>query len=180
MPAAGEFLNSTGKTVKIQAINRVTLARLQAARNIPQPPTYEVTLAGGGKETHEHTADTINTPEERLLWDAYQLKLRTEQVEFNQRFFEFVVTFGIASEPPDDGWERRYQRFGLVVPDDPLERKLFWVENEILVTADDAARLFQAVLQLGETDKEAAEQIAAGFRAGAQRDADTEAEEGEE
>lgn len=178
MPAAGEFTNSTGLTVRITAINQATLARLHSARQIPQPPTYTVPVVGGGTETHNHTAETLETEADKIAWATYQIQLRTEQMEFNRRFYEFVVLFGIISDPPDDGWEKRYNRLGLSVPDDPIERKLFWVENEVLVTPEDGAGLFLAVLRMSETDKEAAEQIAAGFRAGARRDADKPAEKG--
>ena len=136
------------------------------------PPTYAAELAGGGTQTFEHDEDTLEVtpgmvlsealgdPEKakeiaahrtavnREAWADYMsanARLIAEQSALRME----IMLDGVKAELPEDGaWEVRRRRRHLEVPDDLAEKRLYWIQRELLVTPADAEEALAAIIRL--------------------------------
>lgn len=159
------FVTAAGVELKVKAINRFKVDAIFGRLNKVRPPTYEVEIAGGGKEVLEHTEQTIQTDEERAAWDTYIKELARVQAEVNHAFVNLIMLDGIDFEIPA-GWEDQQKFLGIEVPANPFERKVHYIFTELMTDDQDFPNLCTAILQLGRTNMEAAADVAKGFRAG--------------
>jgi hypothetical protein len=137
-------------------------------------PTYETKVAGG---------DTINLPMDEVIaknkdrmdeWNAYSKLVQMNEARFTQKWIELLIWEGIDLEVPDKDseWQKTSEYFGLTVPDNPIERKLFYVYNEFLGTTDDLGELVAQISIVSQIDEDAVAKLRDSFRHGVQGQAD--------
>ena len=154
--------HALGVQEEFQAIERAQRAK-GAALNVP---TYKAITASGAVEEHPHDETTLQTDEDRAAWAAYTAARQALNREINERTTRVLLLEGMVCGEPPAEWLAKQKRYGLDVPEDPDDRKLAYIETEILRTTDDimqAAMRIQALSMTGivEIDIEAAE---AAFR----------------
>src|SRR3990167_3950686 len=122
------------------------------------PPTYTAELAGGGTQTFEHDEDTLEVTPEMVLSEALDDPEKAKEIaahrtavnreawadymSANARLIAEqsalrmeIMLDGVKAELPEDGaWEARRKRRHLEVPDDPIEKRLYYIQRELLVT----------------------------------------------
>jgi len=104
------------------------------------PPAYTITTATGEvegpfpftEETLDDPQDPIQTRINHAKWQQYIAAREELEAELNEKRFVAWIMLGVDCEVPDDGWEDKYELFGVEVPDNPLERKAFWLIYEVL------------------------------------------------
>ena len=139
------------------------------------PPTYAAELAGGGTQTFEHDEDTLEVTPEMVVQEVGEAGIKAEEAEriasertianreawadylnANARLIAEqsalrmeIMLDGVKAEIPEDGaWEARRRRRHLEVPDDPAEKRLYWIQRELLVTPADAEEALAAIIRL--------------------------------
>ena len=139
------------------------------------PPTYAAELAGGGTQTFEHDEDTLEVTPEMVLgdnpdftqeaaaeiataktavnreaWEAY-IKANARLIaEQNALRMEMLLDGVLAELPADGAWEARRKRRHLEVPQDPVEKRLYWIQRELLITAADARDAIIDIMRISQ------------------------------
>lgn len=202
---------STGHEIKCNPVARqmATIGTSIADPPKPAPPQYEMTGAGGAKEKRDHDEHSIQDPKtsdkERAAWDKYQARLEKWQAkvdenaetrdEMNARFVA-LRGFDVPGRPTDDElklWAEEQELLFGVAPDrdnglpERINVYLFWIEQMVLATEDDAKKVMLGIMRASGLDQEATDQAVSMFwgplgndsRSGADSDRDPRTLEGE-
>lgn len=172
------FTTSRGFEITFQPIPQMLIDRVRTSHKLPEPPYYEIKTLTGAIEKHAHDETTLETDADRAAWADYQRQLAETNEHINRSFMRLVFLRGIEIEmPQDDTWVREQKLLGITIPDDPLERKLHWIETEVIATVDDADRITRGALEASGVPQEALAQAEDTFRRSAQRDAAQESDD---
>lgn len=142
------YTTSRGYVVEFQAIPTL-ISKLSQQYPPPPAPTYQVAVPGGF-ETHTHDETTLETPEDRAAWEAYQEALRAHTQQVIQAQLRLCLMRGITVVGDDpsktyDGWAEEQTLIGFKVPESPAERKLHWLETEVLSDSADLINILGGV-----------------------------------
>jgi len=148
----------TGREIEYEPVSPIVLEMAEAgvkrefvARGEPiDPPTYTVSLAGGGTQSFPHDPTTLTTDEDKATWAKYQdakQRLEDEQGKIRTNIVLDCLV-GIAL-PDDDSWEKRQKARKVDVPQEPDEKLIHYIKTEILKSSADFRCLTDAILQAG-------------------------------
>jgi len=171
------YVTVNGREVEYQAISLDTLRlswlgieKKHRERGEPlDPPTYEVVTASGAKLNEPHDATTDKTPEEKIVWDAYQAAMSRLQYAKNFVLMQYIFEDGLESIqlPVDDTWLEKHKRRLVEIPEDTDKLREFYITAEVLKTPDDIAGITASVMLLsqeGKVDEAALETALESFR----------------
>ena len=135
---------------QIQRINATVEAQWRKRGEPIDPPTYTITTATGETETHAHDADSVatGTDEERVAWEAYQTARAEMEAEQRLRTTKFLLLNGIVGHEPTEEWAEEQAYWGLEVPEDPRERRLAYLQAEVLKTPQDTIDAMGEIMRL--------------------------------
>lgn len=123
-------------------------------------PTYH-TSAG---EDLPHDVSSLETDEDRAAWEKYQNIVQKHQAHVSEKMLRFFLYYGVKVNPDDDqGWQERQQFFGIEIPDDPIARKIHYIQSELIFSADDLQQITRRVMTLGGVRPEVVDAAAATF-----------------
>lgn len=164
----GENSFTTSRGVKIHFLGIATLIEAlresQEAKK-PKPPTYEVKTLGGAVEQHIHDETTLETEADKTNWAAYQQQLRAWEKQSEKDLMRLLMLRGIDLKFPDDTrWEQEHKFVGLDVPTDPLEKRMHYIETEVLGGVADYEALMLGVMRISGVTEEKLSQVEASFR----------------
>lgn len=129
-------------------------AGLNAKWPEPTEPTYEVETAAGDTEVHRHTEKSLVTDEDKVAWDAYQSEKQAWDAEFGRRFLRGLQIECIEFAEKE-GWEEKQKFLGFAIPtDNPFERRLHYIQSEIIGDEDDVLMCFMAPMELAGMEDE--------------------------
>ena len=166
------FITSRGIELAFKPIPQMLIDRVQRTHKLPDPPTYEVKSVTGVTETHYHDETTLETDDDRAAWAAYIAARDAELVEANRAFMRLVFLRGVeCAMPGDDTWEREQALMGIDVPIDAIEKRLHYLETEVVATVQDADVIVRGVLEASGVPQEALAQAEDTFRHSPRRDA---------
>lgn len=152
------FTTSSGEDLPIGPISLLDVQLAQQAvvqefrlRGEPiDPPTYSVETIGGDIEYHPHTAVTIKdaSPEEVTAFTLHLEAINRMNAAIERRT-KLVYYEGIkVNLPADDAWAtRREQLFGEIIPTDPEERRIYYVDKIKLKTPADKNGIIWAITE---------------------------------
>lgn len=157
---------TNGMIVPIKAVSQHLIQLAYGSIKFPEPPTYEIKLPGGDVQTFPHDEKSIKqTPEDAPKWAEYQRKLAEANAEQQRKTLELFVLEGTLLElPEDDSWMKRHKRLGAEIPEDELDRLLYWAFTEVFTTVDDQIALYTGVMRLFGIDEGDLASIEASFR----------------
>lgn len=139
------------------------------ARGEPiDPPTYEITFAGGSKGKEPHDETTLQTDEDRANWALYVDATNRMVAEKENIRAEFIYedALGAIKIPDDDKWKEKYIRRKIALPEDAEKLRRFYIDNEILVTKADKVAIWfmvNSLSQAGKVDEAALETTLESF-----------------
>jgi hypothetical protein len=120
-------------------------------------PTYDVETAGGGKETYDLDAESIQVPDNeeetakrQADWDAHQdalLRLKKKQYDITSKIVLNAIDIPL---PEDETWIKEQEDLYIEVPEDPYDRWFHWLETEVLHPTD-VINLVAEILTLSAT-----------------------------
>lgn len=156
-----EFESSRGAVVSLTAMPPMLMARIEAQVDEEfgeiNPPTYTVEAIGGEPQVIEHTAKTVETPEEKEAWIAYKDRLTERQTEKGNRVMRALQVQcmePVFENGDEEAWIKRQEYIGMSVPDDELDRKLFWIESEFIGSTEDMMQALKIPMELAGVDPE--------------------------
>lgn len=127
-------------------------------------PTYTITTAAGDTETHPHNETTLQTAEERAAWAEYVESRDTAGDKLNDAIWLAVRLKAIKVElPKDNTWIAEQARMGMAVPEDPIDRRLHYIQTEVIGGVRDIVRL-TAIANGADLDEEALSAAEDSFR----------------
>jgi len=169
MSESNTYVTRRGVAIKLCLFSPVLRDKVRQSVEYPEPPMYEAKTAGGGVEKHIYTEDMLETDEEREMWRQYQGRRLAADLQLYDRLGKLALIRGTGIDIPE-GWEQEQLLFGIEVPEDPLERKLHWIETEAVESNNDLRDLILAVLQYQNTTEEERAIAAASFPDSMERD----------
>lgn len=160
------YTSSRGIDVPLKAVSQFKIDALRTSREIPEAPTYEAEVFGGEKETLELDAVAAENQDRMEEWKEYQKALLKERSEFGVRFNTLIVFEGVDLEPPgeDSDWEKSCKALGLKIPENPVDRKIFFINTEMLGTPEDMGGLVTAIFESSKFSPEVIQKMKATFR----------------
>lgn len=163
-----EFRTSSGKTVMLQSVSPLLIQKVNATIQDPKPPTYKMdTLLG--EEVFEYDEKSIQdetaTNEDRAAWKKYTDGLEEAERKRREKLIDILFTKGIVIEVPDDGWEEEQRFLGAEVPENPIARRIHYIQTEVFTSAQDLTDAIAKLMQLtaGITEEDMVE-IRQSFR----------------
>jgi len=171
----GTHTTRKGVVIRLRLFSPVLRDKIRQSVEFPEAPIYVAKTAGGGKEEHEYTADMIETDDEKAMWAEHQGKLLAANLMLFERLGKLALIRGTENDIPD-GWEKEQEFFGIEAPDDPIERKLHWIETEAVESNDDLSALILAILAYQSVTEEERAAAAASFPSPVEGDTTSETE----
>lgn len=166
------FTTSRGVEVTFHGI-ALLLDKLQDSFRPPDPPTYETELPGTldpatGKprtETHILDAQSAVTDEDKAALAAYEAKAAEVLNAYNAAMMRLIYLRGITyAEPAGDAWVAEQSFLGLEVPLEPIERKLHYIETEVIGTPEDIEQIMLGVMEASSVPQATLDGMQAAFR----------------
>lgn len=155
---------SSGKDLTVLPLSPLLMQRINdSLPPRPTPPTYEADTAGGGVEVMTHDETTLQTEEEKTAWAEYQGRLASWSAEQSKRFLRVFFARGVhlnLDAAALDRWAKEMKYLGVNVPegnpDDPevyIERKVLYVETELIGSGGDMLTIMQEIMKLTGVDE---------------------------
>lgn len=165
------FTSSRGIDIQIRPISQFKLDAVRASREEVPVPTYEADLAGGDKETLALDAISAKNKGREEEWKQYLLNVEVEKKEFGKRFNDFICYLGVEVEVPDEEsqWQKISNSLKIKIPEDEVQRKVFYINTELLGTPQDMGDLITTVLQASRLAPEVIEKMKDTFRTALER-----------
>lgn len=173
------WTSSRGITIKLAPLSPLLIEKMKLGVDrdigVPKKPTYE-TIVGTGEnittQEIEHDEKSIEeTPQDKPKWDAYVAHVKKHEAELNARFLRAVKMMVVRFDmPEDDGWIEIQKMIGVDVPDDPDERRIHYLDTEILGDPQDLFEIATRATMAGGLDKESRAAAIALFRGAIQKE----------
>lgn len=184
-----KYKTMMGFEVEVTTLPMMLIDKINAAHPDPDVPTYEIPASAlspasrarhfppkdtgpdwmdyllGLPGAHDYSNETtIRSSEDKQAWLDYLKQKASAQTERNRAFMRLVMLRMKVSIPDDDTWIREQRLLGVTAPDDPIERRLHYIETEVMGGHKDYEEI--ARLTMGEmgVSEEAISQAEAAFR----------------
>lgn len=165
------FVSSKGASIELRPVSQFKIDTLRASKHETPAPTYEMSVAGGGKQVIP--LDQIIAANQGRLeeWNQYLEKRAKEEEEHSKKFLFLIIWEGVQITVPDmdSEWQKVNDFLGIEVPENLVERKLFYVYNELLGTPQDLGDLIAEIFAVSQIDEEAVKQLRDSFRLAMER-----------
>lgn len=162
------FTTSGGKQIRLSLFPPLQMQMVQEAakkRAIKEfgeavRPTYH-TEAG---EDLPHDEDSLETDEDRAAWKKYQDILKKHAEYVGAKTMRFVLFYGVDMNPEDDqNWQNRQQFWDIEIPDDPIERKIHYIQSELIFSQSDIEQILYRIAKMSGVKPEVVDAAAATF-----------------
>jgi len=177
-------VTSSGWTVECQPVAALLL---RVGQNLVEPmppevPTYTIASPIGGKEERPYDQEAVDDPktpeEDRTKWELYQFALGQYGLEVqritnqrNEMRGRFMALRGVKVRGlPDDleAWaQEQTLLYGFEFEDRDLPHeaalRLAFIDNEVIHTQDDGAKITAGIMRASGLDQEALDSVEATF-----------------
>lgn len=177
----GTYTTETGKVLSILPgspfqLENYRLAfteQFEAENPRPPQPTYQTETAGGGYEILAMDESSAETPEQKAEVEAFKNYQSRLDTFVNTKLLDVLIVENVEADPNADAdWLKKRKFFGVKLPTDDLELKLYYIK-ELLVFSDvdggDFNRLPVAIMQLSGIRPQAVDAGRATFRGSLRR-----------
>lgn len=145
---------SNGVKVRVKPLPDLLLRKLYTQYEAPEPPEVEVT--SGGKTWTEPNPDD---PAYQDAMRRYTMNIANGVVNLHLlKGFDIIETpDDIPEYEEDDTWEDELAAIGIDIPDNPLQKRLAWIEYRIVASNSDMDKIQEASQKLsGVTEEDVA------------------------
>ena len=132
----------------------------------PEQPTYTVKAVGDVVETFKHTAESVETPEEKAALLAWKEKHDEWMSGLTYKLLRLFLSQGVELKLTPKQQKSLEVETGLLeldVPENKTERDLFYIETFVLTDQDKMQTLIEEVLAETGISSEALEVAAETF-----------------
>jgi len=159
------FVTKDGHRIPLRRVAPILIEKVRQGVVLPSPPTYEVEVVGGDKETHLHDATTLETDEDRAAWAAYEKAQSEANGQMMERILRLLFVRATGDVlPADNSWAVEQAYLGIDVPVEPLDRKVHFIQTELLTHAEDISDFMVAAMGLIGVGEEVIQAAEATFR----------------
>jgi hypothetical protein len=153
------FRTTEGLEVTIRPVSMLLIGRIRDAIEAEMrvqgqsldPPKYSVTTATGAVETFEHDDESATSPKDKAALTAYRAATAKLESEQNKRTSRMLFRRGVVVTAVPAGWAEELAADGVIVPTDPVELRLEYIQMELLKTAADIQGAIMAITELSMT-----------------------------
>lgn len=128
-------------------------------------PTYRTEMDEELPHDEKTIEDERTTPEDKAAWAKYQeVQAQIEQHVSNatMRFFLF---YGVKADPDaDKSWEAVQRHFKIEIPDDPIDRKIHYVQTQLIASQNDLGEIVARIMSIGGVRQDLIDAAVASFR----------------
>jgi hypothetical protein len=160
------FTTSHGYKLHIHSIPQMLIDKVRNSVQMPDPPTYDATLASGEVIKLPHDLTTLETDDEKYLWQQYEASVKEAQKLSSKRMTDTLILKGIEKIdlPEDNTWREDQEYLGIVIPTNERELYVHYVSTEILYTAEDFYNLSEMIMRSTGVSEEKLAEAQASFR----------------
>jgi hypothetical protein len=160
------FTTSKGIGLSLKAVSQFKIDALRAAKTEVPVPTYKFQVVGGAEQEHPLDEEIAKNKGRLDEWNEYVLAKAKNEADYAKKFFEMMVWEGVDVNVPgqESDWQKTSEYFGLKIPENPIERKTFYIYNELIGTAEDVGELIAGILSVSGIDEKAVSTIRESFR----------------
>jgi hypothetical protein len=178
---------SSGYKVKVIGIPQTLIDTIQASKKYPPVPTYlaPTVTDPAARLPHEHFTSieevfnpdtekhekkevlhsTLTTDEDKKVWAEYKAACAAEDARVATNIFKAVLLTGIeAMGQPPEGWEAMQKYLGITLPEDPLDKKLYWLNTEVMRNKVDIDLVMTELLRTTGVSEEQLGKVMGSFR----------------
>lgn len=142
------YTTERGMTIELLPTSQLLLSMIRGgvrrefldAKEPIDVPTYSSKTVAGDvqkfpldEKSLEVKGDAEETERRKAAWAAHQDAIQRMWAEERRRVMRYQFSEGIVAEIPDT-WDARMKKLGVEVPEDPDERKVFYIMTELLPT----------------------------------------------
>jgi len=156
---------STGQKIRIRALSPDVKRQLEEARNdLPDAPTYAIIYPGGEEEQVPHDPTTVETEEERAAWQKFVETYNEATTTLTGRWAKVVALLCILDLQYPEDWKSDFEYLGIVIPEDPREQRMFFVNNVLLPTDEDKELFAETIHTISTIRREDLQLVGLEFR----------------
>lgn len=159
---------AAGITIRLKPVSSLYAREIVAAHPDPEPPTYTIVTVAGTEETHPLDETMLDSDERKAAWAAYQRALRNAKEQRDLLLLDFFLLEGIECDLPDnlEVYRRRWQRYGLAVPDPDDEDglRLAYLKRHVVTTTEDLIAIQAKIGELSGLTEGALKRVQAMFQ----------------
>lgn len=157
------FVTSSGVKVLLKPVDPIFIQSVAGSVKLPKTPTYETTTISGRTERHKMDAKAAEQlPDGASIWTQYIDERNEAQTEQSNRILRAILYVGTECELPEGDWERKFRFLDIDIPDDPDERRVFYLLSEL--STHDTMALMTQVMRLTGVDEEVVQRAEESFR----------------
>lgn len=153
----------------VMDVLHVTRERFDEEHEEAPCPTFDIVLGGGelgdaGAQRVEHTEQSIADASEEDIesWNKYKVRQEEWRRDKFTATAEVLLCDGVVENPPEDGdWRAKYDRRGIVIPEDLDKLKVFWIERQVVIGPSELLELIGAIQQAAQGEVLKAANVAA-------------------
>lgn len=168
LAAAGpnrNFVTKAGVELTLVPIPPMLLEKVRGSVKYPPIPQYETKTAAGNIEKFNHDESTLQTDADKAAWAEYTAAKREADRLLNERVMRALFLKGIALDmPADDEWIKEQEFMGIEIPTDPQERKLHYIQTEILASSEDMVGIMSDIMRLTGVEEAVVQSAEDSFR----------------
>lgn len=162
------FTTSSGKQIRLSLFPPLQLQMMQTAAEKEAAKLYGEAV----RPTYRTSADeelpadesTLETDEDRAAWAKYQEITQKHAEHVGNKTMRFILFYGVDVNPDDDPeWRARQEFFGIEIPDDPIGRKIHYIQTELIYSRDDIEQIMRHIALMGGVKAEVIDAAAATF-----------------
>lgn len=164
---ARKFITSRGIEVILHPVPPYLVQMATQSIQLPEVPTYEAKLEGGGVEVHKHDEVSISqsSDEEKEKWAEYKYSMIKANSEASDVILNVILLEGVEVDIPDiERLKRRMKLMNIQVPDDEDEQTLFYRKAYVIGSQRDAELIIKNVLELTQVTGEMLQTVEGSFR----------------
>lgn len=179
-----EYTTANGRAIYLTPVSPLLLQKLNESfdEEWPEPehPWYDVEIAGGDKERHLHDDKSAEEtgPETVELLNGYRDELRERNAEISRRVMRVIFLKGVDYGEITDDWIAEQEYMGIKVPDNPVGRRMHFIETEVIGSPNDLANIMTEVMAMGGVGRERIDEVKRMFQSRLQGDVDNDGEAG--
>lgn len=163
------YVTSGGKEIELtlvpplqaQMARNAAIKEATALYGEAKCPTYTTAM----DEVLPHDETTLETDEDKAAWKKYQKVLAKHDEHVGQATMRFFLFYGVNADPDaDTSWEARQRVFKIEIPSDPIERKIHYIQTELIFSRDDIEQITTRLMTMGGVRPEMVEAAVSSFR----------------
>jgi hypothetical protein len=168
------YTSTKGVKIPLRAVSQFKIDAMRSSREEVPVPTYEADVFGGDKETLELDAEIAKSQGREKEWKEYLAAVEQETRVFGILFNTMVVSEGVDLDAPgpDSDWQRSCDKYKLKIPEDPIDRKVFYINTELLGAFEEMGDLMTAIFAASKFSQEVIAKMKGTFRSAVERKKD--------